>query len=191
MNQYLSQPLVFLVEVVFGVYVTLVLLRFLFQLTRVDFYNPISQLIAKATNPPLAVLRYVVPATGRVDVACLILALATQYLLFIVVALIVGASFAPVALLVLCVAELVSHGLNIFIFAILILAVLSWVAPYTRHPVAQVLEQLTAPVLAPARRMLPPMSGIDFSPMLCMFALFFLKLLLIPPLRDLARHMTF
>ena len=71
---YLTQPAVFLVQVLFGLYATLVVLRFLLQLTRADFYNPISQFIVKATRPLLNPLRRVIPGVSGIDLASLVLA---------------------------------------------------------------------------------------------------------------------
>ncbi len=187
MGQYLNDPLVFLVETIFGLYVTVVLLRFLFQLFSVDFYNPISQLIVEITNPPLRILRRIVPARGRIDISSIILMLVVQYVSFTLITLIVGAKFLPAALLMFSAIEIINHMFNIFIFSIIILAVFSWLSsPYQYSPIIQTLVQLTRPVMRPARRLIPPMSGIDLSPMLALIGLFFFKLLLIPPLRDLA-----
>ena len=189
MNNYLSEPLVFLIEILFRLYITVVMLRFLFQLLRVDFYNPISQAIVKVTNPPLRLLRRVIPSIGKIDTSSLLLMLALQYLSLILIVLIAGAHFLPVMLLFLSLVELLNHAFNIFIFSIIILAILSWVSsPYQQNPIAPLLEQLTRPVMRPMRRLVPPMGGIDLSPMIALIALFFFKMLLIPPLHDVARH---
>ncbi|NOR41553.1 MAG: YggT family protein, partial [Gammaproteobacteria bacterium] len=135
MNNYLSGPLAFLIEILFGLYITVVMLRFLFQLLRVDFYNPISQAIVKVTNPPLRLLRRVIPSIGKIDTSSLILMLALQYLSLILIVLIAGAHFLPVMLLFLSLVELLNHAFNIFIFSIIILAILSWVSsPYQQNP---------------------------------------------------------
>jgi len=191
MNNYLSEPLVFLVEILFGLYITVVMLRFLFQLLRMDFYNPVSQAIVKVTNPPLRALRRVVPSIGKIDTSSIILMLTLQYLSFVLIMIIIGAQFLPLALLFLSIIELINHAFNIFIFSIIILAVLSWISsPYQQNPIAPLLEQLTRPVMRPARRLIPPMGGVDFSPMIALIALFFFKMLLIPPLQGLARHIA-
>lgn len=189
MNNYLNEPLVFLIEIIFGLYITVVMLRFFFQLLRVDFYNPVSQAIVKVTNPPLRILRRIIPSIGKIDTSSLLLMLVLQYISFILIMLIVGAQFLPVTLLYLSLVELFNHAFNIFIFSIILLAILSWISsPYHHNPLAPLLDQLTRPVMRPARRLLPPMGGIDLSPMIVLIALFFFKLLLIPPLQDLARH---
>jgi YggT family protein len=189
MSNYLNEPLVFLIDVLFGLYILVVLLRFLFQLFRVDFYNPLSQSIVKVTNPPLRQLRRFIPSVGKIDTSSLVLMLLLQYIALILKSLVIGIKFLPLAMLYLSVIELINMVFNVFIFAIIILAILSWVStPYHHNPIAPVLEQLTRPVMKPARRILPPMGGIDLSPMLAVIGLFFFKLLLIPPLQDAARY---
>ena len=189
MSQYLNDPLVFLIDITFGLYVTVVLLRFLFQLFRVDFYNPVSRLIVKITNPPLQVLRRIAPGIGKIDISSIILMLVVQYISFILITLVIGAQFLPIALLALSAVEIINYTFNIFIFSIIILAVLSWISSPYHHqynPVARILDQLTQPVMWPLRNLIPPTSGIDLSPMLATIGLFFFKLLIIPPLRDVA-----
>ncbi len=187
MSQYLNDPLVFLIEVIFGLYVTVALMRFLFQLFSVDFYNPISQLVVKITNPALRVLRPIAPGIGKVDVSSIILMLAVQYLSFVFITFVIGAKFLPVALLAFSVVEIINHAFNIFIFSIIILAVFSWISsPHQYNPIVQILDQLTQPIMRPARKLMPSVSGIDLSPMVALIGLFFFRLLIVPPLRDLA-----
>lgn len=191
MNNYLSEPLIFLVEILFGLYITIVMLRFLLQLYRADFYNPVSQAIVKLTNQPLRILRRIVPSIGRVDTSSIILMVILQYLSFALIMLIVGAKLSPLALALFSIAELINHALNIFIFSIIILAMLSWIVPaYQQNFIIPLLEQLTRPIMRPVRHLIPPMGSIDISPIIALIALFFLKMLLIPPLQDLAKHIT-
>lgn len=187
MDKYLNDPLVFLVDVLFGLYILVVMLRFLFQLVRVDFYNPVSQAIVTLTNPPLRQLRRVIPSIGKIDTSSIVLMIVLQYVAYLLITWIKGGTFLPLALLALSLVELVDLAFYTFIFSIIILAVLSWISPgYHQNPMAIVLFQLTRPLMEPARRILPPMGGLDLSPMLVIIILFFFKLLLIPPLQDLA-----
>ena len=191
MSNYLNEPLVFLIDVLFGLYILVVMLRFLFQLFRVDFYNPLSQAIVKVTNPPLRQFRRLIPSIGKIDTSSLVLMLILQYVALVLKSMVIGIKLLPLALLYLSIIELLNMVFNVFIFSIIILAVLSWVSsPYHHNPVAPLLEQLTRPVMKPVRKILPPMGGIDLSPMLAIIALFFFKLLLIPPLQDIARYIT-
>lgn len=191
MNQYLNEPLTFLIDILFGIYILVVMLRFLFQLMRVDYNNPASQAIVKVTNPPLRILRRLIPSIGKIDTSSIVLMLVLQFVSVTLIFMIKGVSFLPLTYLALSIVELINLTFNVFIFSIIILAVLSWVSsPHHHNPLAIVLEQLTRPLMKPARRLIPPTGGIDLSPMLVLIALFFFKLLLIPPLQDLAKQIA-
>ncbi len=182
---YLSTPLIFLVQVIFGLYALVALLRFLLQLVRADFYNPLSQFIVRITSPVLVPLRRFIPPIGGKDTASLVLAwmvLAVQLLLIYAIA---GQGFQFLAALLLAIPELIGLLIDIFLYSILILVIISWVNPAAHNPAISVLDALTRPLMVPARRILPPISGLDLSPMLVMIGLVLLKMLLIPPLKAL------
>jgi YggT family protein len=168
----------FLIQTLFGFYILAVMLRFLLQCVRADFYNPLVQFLVRITNPPLLPLRRIVPGYRGLDLAAVVLAFALQ---LIEVVLLNALSIQPVgvgALLLVAVLELIKLLINIYLWGVIIQAVLSWFNPDPYHPAARVLAQLTAPVLRPAQRLLPPISGVDLSPMLVVIALIFLSLLL-------------
>ena len=158
---------VFLVQTVFGLYLTVVIIRFMLQLAKADFYNPLAQSVVKMTQPFVAMLQKVMPRTGRFSLATLVLAFLVQLLLIVVVLLIAGFELPnPVSLAIWSVIGLASQVLDLLFFAILASIVLSWLAPQTKHPGAYLLHQLTEPVMSPVRRMLPNLGGLDFSPIL-------------------------
>jgi len=158
---------VFLVQTVFGLYLTLVIIRFMLQLAKADFYNPLAQVVVKLTQPFVAVLQKVMPRTGRFSLATLVLAFLVQLVLIVVVLLIAGFGLPnPVSLAIWSLIGLASQVLDLLFFAILASIVLSWLAPQTNHPGAYLLHQLTEPVMSPVRRMLPNLGGLDFSPIL-------------------------
>ena len=158
---------VFLVQTVFGLYLTMVIIRFMLQLAQADFYNPIAQAVVKLTQPFVAVLQKVIPRTGRFSLAILVLGFLVQMLLILVVLIIVGFGLPnPLDLAAWSIIGLASQVLDLLFFAILASIVLSWLAPQTKHPGAYLLHQLTEPVMSPARRMLPNLGGLDFSPIL-------------------------
>jgi YggT family protein len=182
-DTYLTNPLIFLVQTLFGLYILAVLLRFLLQLARADFYNPISQFLVKATNPPLKLLRRIIPGLGGIDLSSIVLAWLLKAVELGLVITISGKAFNLIAPLLWSIPELVELFINIFLFAILIQVILSWVNPGSYNPAIGLLNSLTAPVLRPAQKLLPPMGGLDLSPMLVMIGLVLLKMLLLPPLR--------
>ena len=170
--------LVFLVQTLFGFYILAVMLRFLLQCVRADFYNPLVQFLVRITNPPLLPLRRIIPGYRGLDLASVVLAFALQLVEVLLVTLLLGQAPGIGGLLLLTVMELLKLLINIYLWGIIIQVVLSWINPDPRHPAARVLVQLTAPLLRPARRMLPPISGVDLSPMLVVVALIFISLLL-------------
>jgi YggT family protein len=180
---YLSNPAVFLIQTLFGLYILLVMLRLLFQLLRADFYNPLSQFIVKVTHPVLRPMRRLIPPMGPLDTSSLLLAWLLKSIEIGLLLLILGASASPLMALLWAVPALIQLTINIFLFAIIIQAVLSWINPDPYSPVFGLLNSLTRPVLEPARRLLPDISGIDLSPMLAIIVLYLLEMLLMPPLR--------
>lgn len=176
---YFSQAGLYLIQLVFGFYILLVMLRLLFQLVRASFYNPVSQFIVTLTQPPLQFLRRFIPGLFGVDLAAVVLLLALQVLETYFIAWLRGITPGVIAVIVLAIAQLLEFAVYVYIFAILIRVVLSWVNPYgTRHPVADLLYSLTEPMLAPARRLIPPIGGLDLSP-IAVFVLLQLTLILI------------
>lgn len=185
---YLTNAGVFLIDVLFGLYIFAVMLRFVLQIVRADFYNPLSQAIVTVTNPLLRPLRRYVPSVSNLDTASILLMLALQLISSYLVVLLLGHAPGLPGLLLVAVAELISKAIYLFIFAIFVRIVLSWVAPHTYNPVIGVIDAISAPLLRPAQRLLPPFGGtIDLSPMLVIIGLYLGLMLIVAPLRDLGR----
>ncbi|MCU7860916.1 MAG: YggT family protein [Candidatus Thiodiazotropha sp. (ex Lucinoma kastoroae)] len=184
-SNYLTNPLVFLVQTLFGLYILAVLLRFLLQLGGADFYNPISQFLVKVTNPPLKILRRIIPGIGGIDLSSIILAWLLKAIEILLILVISGSAVNLLGPIVWALPELVELMINIYLFAILIQVILSWVSPGSYNPASALLYSITGPVMRPAQKLLPPTGGIDLSPMLVMIGLVLLKMLLLPPLRGL------
>ncbi|RLJ18820.1 YggT family protein [bacterium endosymbiont of Escarpia laminata] len=182
-GNYLANPAIFLIQTLFGLYILAVVLRLILQLVKADFYNPVSQFLVRATNPPLKLLRRFIPGFGGIDISSIVLAWALKAAELGLVILLSGASVNALGPILWAIPELVELLINIFLFAILIQVILSWINPGAYNPVSALLYSLTDPVMRPARRILPPISGLDLSPMLVMIGLVLLKMLLLPPLR--------
>ncbi|MDO6776626.1 YggT family protein [Shewanella sp. 3_MG-2023] len=168
----------FLIDTVFGLYLMIVLLRFWLQLARADFYNPFSQFVIKATQPIIAPMRRVLPSMGSIDTASIVLALLVVFIKYsILTAMTPAALFDPLMLGVLTVVSVLKEA-GVLLFWVLILrALLSWFNQ-GHNPIVRVMDQLTEPFLAPVRRILPPMGGLDLSVMLVLIAMNFLNILL-------------
>lgn len=182
---YFSQALVFLIQTLFGLYLLALLLRFLMQLSRSDFHTPIAQVLTLVTNPLLRPLRRVIPGYGGIDWALVMLILAIQVAEILLTGLMLGAAApSPAALLVLALGRILRLVIYIYIVVILIEVVLSWVNPHAYNAATVLIYSLTAPVLRPARRLLPSMGGLDLSPLLVLIVLNLLLILLVAPILD-------
>lgn len=155
------------------------LLRMILQLVRADFYNPICQFLVKATNPLVIPLRKIIPSVGKVDTASLLLALIAQAIGITLLFQIYGGGFPnPLQLIMWSVIGLCSAVLNLYFFAIIGNIILSWVAQGTNNPGAQILHQITEPVMAPFRKLLPAMGGLDLSPIFVFLCINVLEVML-------------
>ena len=152
----ISQGLVFLIDILLGLYILAVLLRFLFQVVRADFYNSFSQALVTITNPTLAPLRRMIPGLYGIDVAAIVLLLILQCLKNFIIWLIQGVQPKVMGLVVVSAADLLQLTLWVFIMAIFIRVILSWVSPYAarQHPAVGLLNNLTDPLMRPARHMI-------------------------------------
>lgn len=179
----IQDALVFLINTVFGIYILFVVLRFLLAWVRADFYNPISQAIVKITNPALLPLRRLIPGYGGVDWSSVVLMLLLKIVELELVGLVIfGKLLAPAGVLVIAVAELLRLTIYIFMFAVFVQVVLSWVTPGAYNPFTVILYRLTEPLLRPARQLLPPIGGFDFSPVVVLVLLNLTIILIINPL---------
>lgn len=154
-------------DTVSSLYLMIILLRFIFQLSRADFYNPISQFVVKATNPVLIPLRRIVPGIGGIDIACIVLAILFQMLVISIKLLVLSGGLAnPVFLLALSTVMILDLALKIYFWSLIIMIVASWIAPGSGHPALVLINQIVEPIMQPFRKILPPMGGLDLSPIL-------------------------
>ena len=191
MGSYLSDAALFLVDTILGIYILLVLLRFLLQLVRADFYNPISQFIVRATNPPLVRLRRFIPGLWGVDLAALALLITMEVLRISLTAMLLGHSPRWTGIIFLGLGELAKLAVYTVIFSIFIRALLSWFSNGLQHPITRLLGSFTEPMLRPVRRIFPATAGIDLSPLiLFILTVLFLKLG-VQPLIGLGQNIAF
>jgi YggT family protein len=160
----MTQALYFILKTLAHLYLLLYVLRFWLPLLRVDFHNPIAQAVLRLTSPVIIPIRRFVPALGRIDTATVLVAFAIECLVIYVLLSLRGvtAGFAVVAMT--SAVELAILSLNMFFFVVLIRIILSWVAPQSYSPVTAMLNTIAEPILRPFRRLVPPISGLDISP---------------------------
>jgi len=183
---YMTDPIIFLIDTLFSLYILAVLLRFLLQWCGADFYNPISQFLVKITHPPLKVLRRFVPSIGRIDTSSLVLVLALQMLADFSILLLKGVTINIGALTILSLTQLISLLLNVLVFAVFARAILSWLNPGTFSAAASILATLTEPLLDICRKVIPALGGMDLSPLAALLLLQLAKMVILPPLHELA-----
>lgn len=170
---------IYLIQTTLSLYTTAMLLRFLLQLVRADFYNPISQFIVRITNPLVIPLRRILPGLGGVDLASLLITVLLQMIgLYIVLALYGAAPPGLPVMLIWGVLGVAGLLLSMYFFALLAVIILSWVAAGSNNPLVYLLYQLTEPVMAPFRKILPPIGGLDLSPILLFMVINVLRILL-------------
>ncbi len=185
MGPYVTNAGVFLIETLFGLYILVVMLRFLLQLVRADFRNPVSRFIIKVTNPPLIPLRRIVPGLAGIDVSAIVLMLALKCVELLLVFLLKAGVVPPIGgLLVVAIGQLLWTLTMIYLVSLLIQFVLSWLQPGGYNPVVLLIQQLNEPLLRPARRLLPPMGGLDFSLFVVAISLILIQMLVVSPILD-------
>jgi YggT family protein len=179
-NDYLTNPLEFLISTLFSLYIVAVMLRFLLGLVRADFYNPISQFLVRITNPLLIPLRKVIPSIGKFDSAALLLMIVLQLAAVTLILLLRGEGISSAILIIVTLVKLVSLLLDVFMFAIIVEVIISWMNPGSYNPVSSLLHSLTNPLLRPIRHLIPPIAGIDLSPLFAIIGLQVLRMLILP-----------
>lgn len=174
-----DNPFIFLIDTLFSIYIAIMLLRFILQQVGADFYNPISQFVVKATQPLVVVARRFIPSIKKIDTATLVLALILIALKLVLLFTISGYPINGLQLLVKGLHDLISLTFDIFIVALFIQAILSWVNPDPYNPVSGLLRGLTAPVLRPIQKYVPAIGGIDLSTLIALIGLMFIKRLVL------------
>ena len=162
-----QDSLVLLVRMLGEMYVFVILLRFLLQITQADYYNPISQAIAKITNVPVVAMGKAIPRIGRFDFSAIIYALIIKTVVLGLLFVLSGPGLPNLLTLVIySLLGVLSDLLTIIFWAVLGSVIISWVAPGSYHPGPQLIQQLTEPIMGLARRVIPPLGGLDLSPIL-------------------------
>jgi len=181
----------FIVSTVLNIYALLVGLRFVMQLVRADYYNPLAQFIVKATDPLLKPMRKIIPSIKKYDTSSLLLCflvLLIKFVLFKVLMLgplhvfngvVNPAVISMTQFFTGSAIDLIALMFNVFIYAIMIQALLSWLPAARGNPMQGMLHAITEPVLAPIRRYIPPLGTLDLSALIAILGLFALKIMVV------------
>ncbi len=180
---FLREALIYLINTLFGLYLFAVMLRFLLQWVRADFNNPVSQFVVAVTNPLLRPLRRYIPGFRGIDFPSLLLMLLLKLTeLFLVSWIAAGRVPGLAGLMVLSLAGLLQFAIYVFMFAVFLQVLLSWVSPGAYNPVTVIIYRLTEPLLGRARALLPATGALDFSPLIVLVGLQLCIILIIKPL---------
>lgn len=181
-STYLSNPIIFLIDTLFGLYMAIVALRIIMQWAQWEYHNPLVQLIIKATQVPVKFLRQFIPAIGRWDIATIVLLVSLALLKTVLISLIgTGVITDPIMLFSSTLADIFSLFITLFSASILIQVILSWIAPHTRdNPLTPLISRMNTPLLHPVRQRMPDMGGLDLSPLVVLLALQVLSMLVLP-----------
>jgi len=180
----MNNVLVIVSQFVFHAATVLFVARFLLQACRADFYNPISQGIVKATDPVLKPIRRVLPGYRNLDFASFLVAALAQMILLYILAAILGRTPGSILLVIVYgFIRVIDFLLKGYMYGIFIVIIASFIAPGSHHPALALLHQLIDPVLTPARKLLPSLGGLDFSPMLVLMLILVAQEMIYLPLQ--------
>lgn len=186
-----NQAGIFLIQTLFDLYLMMIMLRFLLQVFRAEFYNPISQLVVRLTNPLLIPLRRVIPGFKGIDWSSITLLLIVTIIKLTLVCLIQFHRLPSIpGLVVWSVGDLVGLTIHIFFFAVLIQIIASWIAPSSHNPALDIIRCLTNPLMRPARKYIPAIGGFDLSPIPVIIGLQLLTILLAGPIIQVGAQLS-
>lgn len=172
MGSQLGSAGLMLVNTLINIYLFLLMLRFLLQASRADYYNPISQAVVKVTQPVVKPLQSFLRPMGPFDLASLAAGFIIKALSIVLIMQVAIGGLPPLGgIAIASVAALASAILKIYFFALIGMIILSWVAPHASHPGAILIMQLVEPIMAPVRRVIPPLGMIDLSPIVVFIAI--------------------
>ncbi len=160
----MPEAIYFIVRTLTQLLLLLLLLRFWLPWLRADFRNPVAQGILRITSPLVIPIRRLLPSIGRLDTATILLTFVVQFLAIVLLLAILNRMADPFTIALVSIIELAILSLNLFFFVILIRIILSWISPNNFNPVTALLTTISEPILRPFRRLIPPVGGLDISP---------------------------
>jgi YggT family protein len=185
MGSSFGQLIVLVVNTLGHLVMLALLLRFLLQASRADFYNPVSQALVKMTAPVLNPLRRLIPAWCNFDLATLLVALLFGTLASALMIFSAGYVLPGIGtLLSWAFLGMLSYILKIYFWGLLISVIVSWVAPYSGNPALLLIQQILEPLQRLFRKVIPPMGGLDLSPIFIFLGIQVVEIMLVGTLRQ-------
>lgn len=187
MGTYTSNAGFFLINILLGSAIFIALLRLILQLMGADSRNPISQSIKAITDPILQPIRRYLPKFQSLDSASLLMLVAMQMMLtWLSLRMISTLDQSILSIFVFSIGEIIAKFVRILIWAIIINALISWFSAGSYHPIVDVINSITNPLLNRARKVLPMSTGLDFSPLMVIIVLQLVLILVVSPLKDIS-----
>ena len=192
MSNIFAEGIIFLIDVTLGTYILIVLLRFLLQLLHADFHNSVSQFVLKITSPLLQPMRKFIPSYAGLDMSSLILAYILTVIKIFLIVFFTGLGFHLFRSIGIAISDLFDSFLSVFLYAIFIQAIFSWIPNMQYNPAVSVLYTITSPTLHFIRRLVPTQTNeFDFSSLIAIIGIMFIKLTLVPALALIFGGMAF
>jgi len=173
---------IFIISLLFNLYIWAILLRIILQIIRADYFNPLSQVAIRLTNYPCSFLDKFIPKNSVIDTSALVLLFLVSIIKICLLMILSGMSLGILGLITATICDLVLQLINLYFYLIIIVAIASWVAAQNFNSVLSVLQKITAPVLNPVRQIVPPIAGIDFSPLIALVLIKLVELFVLLPL---------
>ena len=186
---YLAKAAGFFIEEVLGVYILLLMLRVLLQWQGANFYNPVSQFLVRISDPLVQPLQYFVGHYKKINGAAVLLLVGLKFIQISLLMLLSGGHVAVLGCVAYAMAGLLHLALKVFLFAILLRVLLTWLNPRSHHLFIELLDTLSEPLLDFSRRWIKPVNGMDLSPLVAIIGLQLAVILVVTPIADLARHL--
>ncbi|RDI41319.1 YggT family protein [Aquicella lusitana] len=176
----LHTAILFLISTLFDLYLFLLTVRIILVYVGANYFDTITQFVVKLTDVIVRPLRRLIPNIQRIETASIVAVLVLETLKFFLISILSYGMPNPVGLLILAIGDFIKLILVTFFYAIILQVVLSWLQP--QSPVNRTLYQFTSPVMRPFQRLIPPISGIDISPIPALIVLQLLIILLANPI---------
>jgi YggT family protein len=173
----------FIVGLLFDFYITILMIRLMLALVHADYYHPITQFVIKLTNPIVKPLKRILPDIRGFEISTLLVMLIVSALKFFII---IMASFGVpniIGLFILAFAELLNLFFQTLTIVVILQALISWINPHS--PLYPMLYKMTSPLMRPIQRMIPPISGIDISPIFVVIIFQLLIIVMVNPLKAL------
>lgn len=172
--------LLFLIDSLFTLYLFILMLRLWLVFVGANYFDPITQFVIKLTDFIVKPIRRICRNIGRIEVATLLIILVIELIKFSLSAILIGLALNPIGLLLLSFGDMIKLLIDVLFYAILAKVIFSWIQPYSSTN--KVLDQLTAPIMYPVQKRIPPVGGIDISPIFVLIGLQFLNFILVQPI---------